>query len=108
MTVVRDHEGVILMAAMLRRETDQLRRLYQDADRTQEAFRVSLASIIQQATRKFETSGRRHTLYLDSEMPSTLLPRYSNFRFAVIWSLKDTIRGRKFETRGNVFLTVRT
>jgi hypothetical protein len=44
MTFVRDREGVILMAAVPRGETDQLRRLYQDADRTQEAFQASFAS----------------------------------------------------------------
>jgi len=31
-SVVRDREGVILMAAIQRGETDYLRRLYQDAD----------------------------------------------------------------------------
>jgi hypothetical protein len=41
MTVVRDREGVIVIAAMPRGETDQLRRLYQDAGRTQEAFQAS-------------------------------------------------------------------
>jgi hypothetical protein len=65
-------------------------------------------TIVQQTARKFEKSGRRHKLYFNSEIPSTLLPRSINFRFAVIWSLKDTIRRTKFETRGNVFRTVRT
>jgi aspartokinase len=44
MTVVRDREEVILVAAMPRGETNQLRRLYQDADRSQEAFQASSAS----------------------------------------------------------------
>ena len=44
MTVFWDREGLILMAEMPRGETDQLRRICQDADRTQETFQASSAS----------------------------------------------------------------
>jgi len=108
MTVVRDREGVILMAAVPRGETSTPTPI---SGRGQNSGSVSSEfglTIIQQAVRKFEKSGRRHRLYLDSEISSTLLPRSSTFRFAVIWSLKDTIRATKFETRANVFRTVST